>query len=315
MKKILITGSLAFDYIMRIGGRFRARLSDPAAAGFSAAYTAPEMRRRFGGCAGNIAYGLRQLGDAPVLLATAGEDFADYRAHLSDCGVCDNGVKVINGALTAQAFIVNDDDQSQMIFFHPGATGFAHLQSVSDLPAPPDWAIVAPNGREGMLRFSRELAAAGAPFIFDPGQAVGLFSADELREMAALCSAAIFNQDEYAAFQQITGAPFAADSDSRTRALLITRGDAGSEVSHGGRVFRAAAAVLGKTADTTGCGDAYRAGVLYGLAREWDWLRIMQFASVVAGVKAMHSGGQSYEISAATAETERARLFGNGVQK
>ena len=307
MAEILITGSLAFDYIMRVRGRFGARLSDPAAAGFSAAYTAPEMRRRFGGCAGNIAYGLRQLGMSPRLMAAAGEDFAPYRAHLADCGICDSAVKIMDGELTAQAFIINDDDESQMIFFHPGAAGLAHLQSISDSPAAPDWAIVAPNGKEGMLRFSRELAAAKTPFIFDPGQAVGLFSADELREMAALCRAAIFNQDEYAAFQKTTGAPFVANE---MRALLITHGDAGSEVSHGGKTFRTAAATFGATADTTGCGDAYRAGVLYGLAHEWQWRRIVQFASVVAGIKAMHTGGQSYDISAARAETERARLFG-----
>ncbi|MGI9296978.1 MAG: carbohydrate kinase family protein [Gammaproteobacteria bacterium] len=306
MARILVTGSLAFDYIMRIGGRFSDRLSAPK-AGFSAAYVAPSMRRRFGGCAGNIAYGLRRLGMRPMLLAAAGEDFAPYRAHLAACDICDSGVKVIGGEFTAQAFIVNDDDQSQIIVFHPGAAAFAHLQSISDSPSPPNWAIVAPNGKEGMQRFGRELAAANTPFIFDPGQAVGLFSADELREMSSLCRAAIFNQDEYAAFQKITGAPFAAEDG---RALLITRGGDGSEVSVAGKTYRTAAAKFGETADTTGCGDAYRAGLLYGLAREWEWRRAIHFASVVAGMKAPHTGGQSYDISAARAEAECARIFG-----
>ena len=308
MAQILVTGSLAFDYIMRIGGRFSDRLSDPAAAGFSASFVAPRMRRRFGGCAGNIAYGLRRLGMRPFLLATAGEDFAPYRAHLAACDVCDSGVKVIDGAFTAQAFIVSDDDESQLTVFHPGAADFAHRQGVSDAPSSPDWAIVAPNGKDGMLRFGRELAAARTPFIFDPGQAVGLFSADELREMSALCAAAIFNQDEYAAFQKIAGAPFAADGG---RALIITRGDAGSEASVGGRTHRAAAAKFGDAADTTGCGDAYRAGLLFGLAREWEWPRLVRFASVVAGRKALHIGGQSYEVSAERAEAECARMFGD----
>lgn len=294
---------------MRINGRFSDRLSD-AAAGFSAAFVAPNMRRRFGGCAGNIAYGLRMLGMHPMLLAAAGEDSAPYREHLSERDICDSGVKVIDGEFTAQAFIVNDDDESQMIVFHPGAAAFAHLQGVDDSPSPPDWAIVSPNGKEGMLRFGRELAAAKTPFIFDPGQAVGLFSADELREMSALCRAAIFNRDEYAAFEKITGAPFAAEDG---RALLITRGGDGSEVFADGKTYRTAAAKFGDTADTTGCGDAYRAGLLYGLAREWQWSRAIHFASIVAGTKAMHTGGQSYDISADKAEAECARVFGNEI--
>ena len=306
MAEILVTGSLAFDYIMRIGGRFSERLSGPAAAGFSAAFVAPSMRRLFGGCAGNIAYGLRQLGGAPVLMATVGEDFLPYRKYLAACGIDDSHVLEIKGALTAQAFLASDDDESQLIFFHPGATGEAHRQSAAELPAPPQLAIVAPNGREGMLRFGRELAAAKTPFIFDPGQAVGLFSGEELKEMLSLCQIAIFNQDEYAFCQKQTGEIPAGEK----LAVITTRGDAGSEVLAGGKTHRVAAAKFGETADTTGCGDAYRAGLIYGVLRGWQWLEIIQFAAVIAGIKAACTGGQGYNITAEDAAAHCRRIFG-----
>ncbi|MBE8158784.1 MAG: carbohydrate kinase family protein [Betaproteobacteria bacterium] len=306
MAEVLVTGSLAFDYIMRIGGRFSERLSGPAAAGFSAAFIAPSMRRSFGGCAGNIAYGLRQLGGAPLLMAAVGEDFAPYRHYLTARGIGDSHLLEIKGALTAQAFVISDDDDSQLIFFHPGATDEAHRQSAAGLPVPPQFATVSPNGREGMLRFGRELAAAKTPFIFDPGQAVGLFSDGELEEMVSLCQIAIFNHDEYAYCRKKTDAVPAG----KNSALIITRGDAGSEISAGGKTHRTAAVKFGKTADTTGCGDAYRAGLIYGALREWKWPQIIQFASVVAGVKAECTGGQGYEITAAEAEARRRRVFG-----
>lgn len=306
MAKVLVTGSLAFDYIMRIGGRFGERLPDASAAGFSAAFTAPSMRRLFGGCAGNIAYGLRLLGGAPALMAAVGEDFAPYRKHLADCNISDENILEIKGMLTAQAFVINDDDESQMIFFHPGAAAEAHRQSAAGLPAPPQLAIVSPNGREGMLRFGRELAKNKTPFIFDPGQAAGLFSGEELREMLELCQIAIFNQDEYAFCQKQAGAIPAGEK----RAVIITHGDSGSEILADGKTYRAAAASFGKTADTTGCGDAYRAGLIYGILHEWKWQQTAQFASVVAGVKAAHEGGQGYKLTAEEAAAHCRRLFG-----
>ncbi|MGI9306432.1 MAG: carbohydrate kinase family protein [Gammaproteobacteria bacterium] len=304
--EVLIIGALAFDYIMRIGGRFAARLPDPQAAGFSAAFTVPSMRRAFGGCAGNIAFGLNLLGGSPLLMAAVGEDFSPYRDHLRRCGISDLHVKTIGGAYTAQAFLASDDDESQIILFHPGASAEAHRQSIGDLSAPPAMAIVSPNGREAMLHFGRELAAAKTPFIFDPGQAIGLLAGEELREILALCQIAVFNQDEYEFCQKTAG-------DARTgekQTMIITRGDAGSEAHTGGQTHRTTAATFGKTADTTGCGDAYRAGLIYGLQREWKWPQILQFASVIAGVKAARQGGQGYHITAAEAEAACRRIYG-----
>lgn len=307
MTDVLVTGSLAFDYIMRIGGRFGSRLETPMNAGFSAAFVAPSMQRRFGGCAGNIAYGLRQLGESPILMATAGEDFEPYRAHLRLCGIDDSRVKIIEGAFTAQAFIAADDDESQIIIFHPGATSHAHEQGVDDLSSSSSFAIVSPNGKDGMLKFGRELSKSKTPFIFDPGQAIGLFSAEELDEMLSICDIAIFNHDEHLAAERITGKVFVP---GEKQAMIVTHGVDGSQVSADGKTHQTAAAMFGETVDTTGCGDAYRAGMLYGLVREWKWPQIISYASVIAGMKATRPGGQDYTISAEEVTQKCKQVFG-----
>ena len=302
---VLVTGSVAFDRIVRVAGRFSDRLEDAAAAGFSAAYVAPKLLRRFGGCAGNIAYGLQQLGEAPLLMATAGEDFAPYLTHLKEHGIDASHIKTIDNEWTAQAFMISDAGESQIIVFHPGATDYAHHQTTENLDV--NLAIIGPNGKEGMMKFARELAQRNTPFIFDPGQAVGLFSAEELREAAALCRVAIFNQDEYAAFEKMTGESLAAQNN---QTLIITHGEEGSEGFHNGERFEIAVAKFGATADTTGCGDAYRAGILYGMQRQWQWRKILSFASVVAGIKATCDGGQEYAISAQQAQQECQKRYG-----
>ena len=305
MADILVTGSLAYDFIMQIGGRFADRLEAKPAAGFSAAYTAPAMRRMFGGCAGNVAYGLRQLGGDWSLMGTVGEDFDPYRKYLKKNGGGELHLLKIKGKLTAQAYLIGDSEGSQMIFFHPGASAEAHRQSVADLPSPPDIAIVGPNGREGMLRFCRELSAAGIPFMFDPGQAVGLFSAEELEEMISLCQIAAFNRDEHEFCLRKTQ----ARPSGASGAVIITHGAGGSEIWADGRTYRTGAVDFGRAADITGCGDAYRAAVLHAWFRGWEWMHIIRFASVVAGAKAVCMGGQGYTISAAEAETYCRRNF------
>ena len=307
MTQILVTGSLAFDYIMGVDGRFSERLSTKTREGFSAAFIAPTMHRQFGGCAGNIAYGLRKLGESPVLMATVGEDFSPYRRYLKQHKIDDSHVKTIYEMFTAQAFIVGDDDKSQLIMFHPGATGEAHRQSINDLSTPPTIAIVGPNGKEGILRFGRELSEAKVPFIFDPGQAIVMFSADELNEMMACCNIAIFNLDEYAAAKTIIGKKILPND---TQALIITHGNAGSEVITGDTKYRTSAADFGDVVDTTGCGDAYRAGLIYGLTHDWTWLQSIRYASVLAGINSMYPGGQGYSVTASEAMAKTKQLFG-----
>lgn len=285
----LITGSLAYDCLAHVVGKF---------ADGVAAHVAPSLRRAPGGCAGNIAYALRRLGDAPTLMATAGGDFADYAAHLRRYDVDDAHVLVLAEMYTAQAFVATDADGAQFTVFHPGATGEAHRQRVADAPPSP-LAIVAPNGKEGMLQHCRDLAAGGTPFIFDPGQMLGQFSAEQLRDCLAQCAYAIFNADEFALFQKMTSLT-QAEVAATVRALLLTHGADGSEVFADGVVECVGAVRLGD-GNPTGCGDAYRAGIIHALLRGWEWEKTIRFASVVAGLKAASDNPQGYDLSAESA--------------
>lgn len=300
----LVTGSLAYDCLLHVDGRFDAQLADPK-PGFSAPFVAPRMRREFGGCAGNIAYALQKLGDKPALMATAGgSDFDPYRAHLIACGIDDSHVEEVEGELTAQAFVASDDAHSQVIVFHPGAAAVACSKNAADLR--PRLAIVAPGGRDGMLKAARELAEGGIPYIFDPGQNVRLFPGEELRAMEQPAACAIFNRNEHDAFCDITGGP----PKPAGGAVVVTRGEDGSEVFMNGERFETKAAVFGPAADTTGCGDAYRSGLMHGMMRGWPWPKRIRFASAVAGVKALHTGGQGYELSSEFAARKCAEFFG-----
>lgn len=320
----LITGSLAFDNLLHTGGHFADRLpalsplppdnkSDNNGGSFSAAYLVPTLARALGGCAGNIAYALHQLGDTPTLMATAGNDFAPYAERLAALGIGTAHILILEDFYTAQAYIVTDEGNSQLIFFHPGATGEAHRQRIADIPPPP-LAIVAPNGKAGMLQHSRDLAAAGIPFIFDPGQAIGMFSGEEIVECLTLAPYAIFNESEFSAAQSASGLTAAAAA-AMTEALFVTSGERGSRVylggdGDGGEVVTADCVTLGATQDPTGCGDAYRAGLLYGLMRGWQWLPLLRFAAVIAAVKATHLGGQGYALSLASAAAAYQKTFG-----
>ena len=301
---ILITGSLAFDTLLHISGKLADRLPSQhqqAEGAFSAAYLAPHLSRALGGCAGNIAYALHKLGEPPQIVATAGKDFAPYAATLRDLGIGTQHILVLEDFFTAQATMVTDEDNNQLIAFHPGATAEAHRQRLADLP-PPALAIVSPNGKSGMLQHCRDLAAAQVPFIFDPGQAVGMFSGEELRECLTLAPYAIFNQSEFEIAQRASGIG-REEAAKMLRALFITHSEDGSQVlADGGETQVHAPCVhLGETQDPTGCGDAYRAGILYGMRRGWAWQPMLNFAAIIAAVKATHNGGQGYALSLAAA--------------
>ena len=204
--RALVSGSMAFDYIMHFPGRFADYL-DAAGGKVGATFTTPTMRRAWGGCAGNIAYGLAKLGDAPLLLATVGGDFAPYRARLREFGIPDDGVREYAESFTAQAYIVTDDDNNQITLFHPGAMNNAHEQDAAATAKAKnaDIAIVSPNGREGMLAHAEQLSTLGIPLVVDPGQAVGLFTGDELRKLLGFATCAIFNRHEFATAAKAAG--------------------------------------------------------------------------------------------------------------
>ena len=289
----LITGSLAYDNLMHICGRFQDRLPAQPSGGFSAAYLTPSLSRVRGGCAGNIAYALHMLGDAPTVMATAGSDFPPYADYLTALGISTAHIMVLEDFYTAQAYIVTDEENNQFIVFHPGACGEAHRQRISSLPTPPPMAIVSPNGKEGMLQHSRDLAAAGVPFIFDPGQAIGMFSGEELEECLTLAPYAIFNESEFATAQQTTG--LTADAAAAmTDALFVTDGERGSRVLVGGEVLSAECVRVGETKDPTGCGDAYRAGLIHGLLNDMDLVTACRIGSIMGAIKIEHLAPQHH---------------------
>ena len=291
MHSPLILGSLAYDTVLSVIGVFGGQGDENAPA-----YIASEKRQLVGGCAGNIAYALRKLGDTPVIMATGGQDFDLYEKHLREHDIGVAHIKIIGDDHTAQAYIFNDERNRQMIFFHPGATAFADSQDLDDLETSPPLAIVSPNGKAGMIKQCRQLAARNIPFLFDPGQAMSLFSAEELGECFRLANMLIFNVEEARDAERKVGASL-ADWRAASDAVILTDGEAGSTVYAGDEEKRATAVRTGKVRDTTGCGDAYRAGVIHGLLRQWDWQATIDFASVIGGIKAAHHGGQGYGLS------------------
>ena len=286
--RALVSGSIAYDRLIHVGGRF-------ADVGF-AAYLAPRLRHSWGGCAGNIAYALRKLGDTPHIVSVAGSDFSPYADYLRGQGIGADDILILPDEYTAQAFMLTDADGRQLIAFHPGACGRAEEQPLPPNLPPCALAIVSPNGKAGMVAHCRQLAERGLPFVFDLGQALGQFSREELLECLRLCAVAAVNEEEAKILRQVVGKT-TAELAQLAGALLVTKGADGSEVFVDGQVFAAPAVCVGELADPTGCGDAYRAGLLHARMRNLPWLPAIRFASVVAGIKAAHDGAQGYALT------------------
>ena len=289
---ILICGSLAFDTIMTFEGRFAEQILPSQLHILNVSFLVPALRREFGGCAGNIAYNLHLLGAEPLIMATVGDDVAAYRQRLEDLGMRQDFVLQVPGTYTAQAFITTDVDDNQITAFHPGAMMHSHLNKVEDASGV-RIGIVAPDGRDGMLRHVNGFAEAGVPFIFDPGQAMPILSGEELLHCLKLARYCTVNDYEARLMCEKTGcsvAQLAAEVD----ALVVTLGGEGSEIHTGGECIRVPAVAVDRIVDPTGCGDAYRAGLLYGLSNGWDWLRTGRLASVMGAIKIGHRGGQNH---------------------
>ena len=260
----------------------------------SVSFTVGDMRREWGGCAGNIAYNLGGLGGEPVVMATIGDDGAAYRERLERLGIARDGLRSVAGTFTAQAFIITDLDDNQITAFHPGAMNHSHQNSVGDVP---DIAlgIVAPDGKDGMRKHVDGFAGAGIPFIFDPGQGMPLFTGDELLEMIDAASYLAVNDYEGRLLAERTGMPLAAIA-RRVEAVIETLGADGSRIHVDGDVIDIPAARPEALVDPTGCGDAYRAGILYGIANGWEWERTGRLASVLGALKIGHRGGQNHAV-------------------
>jgi adenosine kinase len=303
----LICGSLAFDNIMVFPDRFKNHILPEQIHILNVAFLVPEMRREYGGCAGNIAYNLMLLGGDPTIMATVGDDATPYLERLDKLGLSRAQVRHVPGSFTAQAFITTDLDDNQITAFHPGAMGFSHLNKVDRANA--TLGIVAPDGREGMMQHARDFAAAGVPFIFDPGQGLPMFNGDELLDFMRLADYACFNDYEAKLLCDRTGRSL-EQLATEVEALIVTRGGEGSEIHFDGQCQTIPCVTADAIVDPTGCGDAYRAGLLYGIANGFDWIKTGQLAAVMGAIKIAHRGGQNHQPSKAEIGRRYETAFG-----
>ena len=306
--KTLVTGSMAYDTIMVFPDRFRNHLLADQLHILNVCFLAPEMRREFGGTAGNIAYNLKLLGEDPLLMATVGEDIQPYLYRLERLLINVTLLKQIPGQFTAQAFITTDLDDNQITAFHPGAKNHSHENHIGkDLEA--GLAIVGPDGKEGMLQHARECAAHCIPFLFDPGQGLPMFSREELLEMVKLGSYLAVNDYEGKLLEEKTGCKL-EDIARELKALVRTLGAQGSVIFADGVRHEIPCVAPDAVLDPTGCGDAYRAGLLYGIARGWHWPRTGRLASVMGAIKIAHRGPQNHKPSRDQIEARYKKAFG-----
>jgi adenosine kinase len=299
-KTALICGSVAWDTIMVFQDRFTNHILPDRIHRLNVSFLVPQMRREFGGCAGNIAYNLRLLGDTGYPMATAGRDFGPYREWMTQNGVPTDYVRVIESEHTAQAFITTDLDDNQITAFHPGAMQHSHANKVSEAKSMAI-GIVAPDGRDGMIQHAAGFAAAGIPFIFDPGQGLPLFGAEDLTRFVDQATWMAVNDYEWGLIQQKTGWTV-KDVTRRVKALIVTQGAKGSVIHTPEGDVEIPCAKAKAVVDPTGCGDAYRAGLLHGLLHGLDWQSTGRIASLLGAIKIESLGTQNHRFTAAEFE-------------
>ena len=309
-KAALICGSVAYDTILVFPDQFKTHILPDKIHMLNVAFMVPEMRREWGGCAANIAYGLKLLGDTGFIMATAGRDFEPYRQRMLSLGIAVDYIKVIEDAFTGQAFITTDVDDNQITAFHPGAMQYAHANAVSEASgAGIGLGIVAPDGRQGMIDHASQFAAAGIPFIFDPGQGMPMFGAAELQVFIDQATWVTLNDYEWELMQQKTGM-MVSDVLAKARALIVTRGAEGSTIHTKDRTYAIPAARPKAVVDPTGCGDAFRAGLIHGLLRGLDWETTGRVASLMGAMKIESRGPQNHKFTKADFDKRYQDNFG-----
>ncbi|HEY2682891.1 MAG TPA: carbohydrate kinase family protein [Steroidobacteraceae bacterium] len=309
-KAAIICGSVAYDTILLFKDRFKSHILPDKLHVLNVSFLVPDMRREFGGCAANIAYGLKLLGEHGIAMATAGHDFGPFQARMRELGIPSDHIKVIDDNFTAQAFITTDLDDNQITAFHPGAMQLAHLNKISDVKVPVGLGIVSPDGRQAMIEHAAQFAAAKIPFIFDPGQGLPMFGGEELKTFIAQARWVAVNDYEWGMLQQKTGLS-EADIAAQVEALIITKGADGSEIYVEGRKLSIPCVKPNAVVDPTGCGDAYRAGLIHGLLNGLDWVSIGRTASLMGAFKIESLGPQNYTFSRAEFERRYRNAFGS----
>jgi adenosine kinase len=304
----LICGSFAYDTIMVFHDRFKNHILPDKVHILNVSFLVPTMRREFGGCAGNIAYNLKLLCNDGMPMGTVGNDFEPYARWMDECGISRKHLTVIEDTYTGQAFITTDEDDNQITAFHPGAMNHSH---VNEVPADAGISIgmVSPDGRDGMISHARQFAEAGIPFVFDPGQGMPMFDGEDLKTFIDQASWITLNDYESQLLQERTGLSETAIAE-KVDALIVTRGGEGSVIHVNGRVIEIPSVKVSQLNDPTGCGDAYRSGILYGLLNDLDWETTGRIASLMGAIKIEHHGTQNHAPSRTDIESRFSEAFG-----
>ena len=295
---VLICGSLAFDTITNFHGRFAQQILPEQVHILNVSFLVPTLRKEFGGCAGNIAYSLKQLGGEPLIMATLGKDGTLYRNHLEQMGVSLKHVRTLEDDYTAQAIIITDEANNQITAFHPGAMGQAHIQRIEADPAI-KLAIVAPDGRDAMIQHAEQLKAANIPFIFDPGQGLPMFDGEDLKRFVSQATWVAVNDYEGKMLAERTGSSLAELSKSHLKGLIETLGAEGCNVYVQGEKTHVPGVKASAIVDPTGCGDAFRGGLLYGLVNDCDLVKSVTLANRIGAIKIAAAGPQNYTLDRA----------------
>jgi adenosine kinase len=291
----IICGSFAYDTIMVFHDQFKNHILPEQVHILNVSFLVPDMRREFGGCAGNIAYNLDLLGGEGKPMGTVGTDFKPYADWMDQCGISREHIRQIDGQYTAQAYITTDQDDNQITAFHPGAMNFAHENKISDADGC-TIGLVSPDGRDGMLQHAEQFARAGIPFMFDPGQGMPMFGGEELLRFAEQAQWLAFNDYEAKLMQERTGKTL-EQLAQMVDAVIVTRGGEGSSIYTRNKTYEIPTAQAATLEDPTGCGDAYRSGLLYGLMHDMDWELTGRIAALMGAIKIEQAGTQNHRFT------------------
>ena len=309
--RTLICGSIAYDTIMVFKDYFKNHILPEQIHILNVSFLVPDMRREFGGCAGNIAYTLRLLGSDPLIMATVGEDYQPYSYRLQILKLSQRHIQQVPDTFTAQAFITTDLDDNQLTAFHPGAMNYSHYNHIKDADDV-NLGIISPDGRDGMLQHAKEFHERGIPFVFDPGQGLPMFNGEELLNFVLQADFVTVNDYEAQLLQEKTGKKI-EELAKLVKAFVVTFGARGSLIYAGGKRIDIPCVKAEAVVDPTGCGDAYRAGLLYGISQGMEWETTGRLASLMGAIKIMHRGGQNHEISRAEIGVRYQQHFGTHI--
>lgn len=309
--RTLICGSLAYDTIMVFHDQFKNHILPEQIHILNVAFLVPDIRREYGGCAGNIAYNLKRLGGEPVIMATVGDDGGMYLDRLARLEIGRDQIRTVPDTFTAQAFITTDIDDNQITAFHPGAMNHAHLNTVADA-GKVDLAIIAPDGRQAMLDHARQCVETGVPFIFDPGQGLPMFNGEELLAFVRQADYVVVNDYEGHLLAERTGRTL--ESLAReVKALVVTLGPKGVLLHADGQIHDIAPVEASAVVDPTGCGDAFRAGLMHGMLNDMDMPTAVRLGAVLGAMKIAHRGGQNHKFDFATAAATFRDAYGYAI--